>query len=64
MIAERPNLSPAEMRLRAQQWFDRQVEVISKAHGPSWPKHRAWIEDYLREEIRQRLVALGWRPKS
>lgn len=63
MIVDQPNLSPAELRTRAQQWYDRQIEIISKAHGPSWPKHREWIEAYLREEIRQRLLALGWRPK-
>ncbi len=63
MITETPNLTPAEMRERAAKWFDRQIEIISKAHGPSWPEHREWIEDYLREEIRQRLIALGWRPK-
>ena len=63
MIAEHPNLTPAEMRTRAEAWFDRQVEIISKAHGTSWPEHREWVESYLREEIRQRLIALGWRPK-
>lgn len=64
MIIEKPNLTPAEMRERAQQWFDRQIEILSKAHGPSWPNHETWIKDYLREEIRQRLRALGWRPKK
>jgi hypothetical protein len=63
LIAERPNLTPAEVRERAQAWFDRQVEVLSKAHGDSWPAHETWIKDYLREEIRQRLLALGWTRK-
>jgi Na+-transporting NADH:ubiquinone oxidoreductase subunit NqrC len=56
-------LSPAEMRQQAQAWYDRQIEVISKAHGSSWPEHRDWIDAYLQEEIRQRLLDLGWRPK-
>lgn len=63
MIVDRPNLTPVQMRERAQQWFDRQIAVISKAHGPAWPEHREWIEDYLREEIRERLIAMGWRKK-
>lgn len=62
MIADR-GLSPAEMRERAKAWFDRQVEILAKAHGDKWPEHREWVESYLREEIRERLIALGWRPK-
>ena len=57
------HLTPAQIRARAQVWYDRQIDILSKAHGPSWPEHRAWIEDYLKEEIRARLHALGWRPK-
>lgn len=64
MITERPNLTPAEMREQAQRWFDRQIAIISKAHGDRWPDHKEWIEDYLREEIRERLIARGWRPKK
>ncbi len=37
---------------------------IAKAHGASWPEHKEWIEDYLREELRERLHALGWRPNT
>jgi hypothetical protein len=64
VIAERPNPTPAEMRERAEAWFNRQVELLAKAHGSSWPAHRLWVEGYLREEIRERLIALGWRPKK
>jgi hypothetical protein len=56
-------LTPAEMRQQAQAWYEDQIETISQAHGPSWPEHRGWIDAYLREEIRQRLLDLGWRPK-
>lgn len=56
--------TPAEIRALSQQWYDRQIQTISKAHGPSWPAHREWIEDYLKTELRERLVALGWRPKK
>ncbi len=58
------NLTPAEVRSRAEAWHARQIAIIAKAHGSSWPKHKEWIEDHLKEEIRQRLHALGWRAKS
>ncbi|MET3371803.1 hypothetical protein ABIC89_000844 [Variovorax boronicumulans] len=62
-IAQRP-LTPEEVRARAVAWYDRQIVVIALAHGASWPEHRDWIESYLKEEIRDRLLALGWRPKA
>jgi hypothetical protein len=64
VIADRPNLTKDEALRLAQEWFDRQIATISKAHGDSWPDHKEWIEDYLREEIRERLIARGWRPKK
>ena len=48
----------------AQAWFGRQVGLLRKAHGPSWPTHREWVLEYLREEVRQRLIARGWRPRD
>lgn len=63
MIAEHTKLSPAEMRERASAWFDQQVEILARIHGPSWPEHKEWLEAYLREELRLRLIELGWRPK-
>ncbi|KWT64457.1 MULTISPECIES: hypothetical protein [unclassified Variovorax] len=57
-------LTPAEMRVQAERWFERQCAISAKALGESWPGHRDWVESYLREEIRQRLIARGWRPKK
>ena len=57
-------LTPAQMREQAEAWYWRQLEVIAHAHGPSWPEHKAWIDAYLQEEIRGRLLELGWRPKQ
>lgn len=57
-------MSPGEIRQRAQAWYDRQIEIISKAHGSSWPQHKDWVDDYLREQLRDRLHELGWRPKQ
>lgn len=56
--------TPIEIRQRARLWYDRQIEIISKAHGASWPEHKEWIDGYLQEEIRQRLWDMGWRPKA
>lgn len=51
----------AEIRTKARAWYERQMESIAQAHGASWPEHQEWIEDYLREQLRERLHALGWR---
>lgn len=56
-------LTPAEIRNRAEAWYARQLETLAICHGRRWPKHRAWIEAYLRAELRQRLLELGWRPR-
>ena len=53
-----------ELQARAEAWYHRQIASIAKAHGASWPKHKEWIDSYLREEIRERLHALGWRTKT
>lgn len=57
-------LTPEEIRRRAREWFDRQIEIIALAHGSSWPEHREWIEQYLVAEIRERLLQLGWRDRQ
>lgn len=56
-------LTPQQVRANAEEWFRRQCELGERALGSFWPQHRAWVEAYLKEEIRQRLVARGWRPK-
>ena len=61
-VTEARQETPAEILALAETWLNRQREILAKAHGPSWPKHREWIEDHLREEVRQRLLARGWRP--
>lgn len=60
---KRTEMSPDEMLKAAEAWFDRQVTILAKVHGPRWPQHREWLEAYLKEELRQRLIARGWRPK-
>jgi coproporphyrinogen III oxidase len=63
-MTEQADLTPAEVKDLAQQWFDKQIAAISEKHGDKWPEHKEWIEDYLREEIRERLIARGWRSKK
>jgi hypothetical protein len=48
-------LTPGEMRQQARAWYDRQIEIISKAHGSSWPEHKDWIDAYLQEENQQNI---------
>jgi len=57
-------MSHEEMAAAGEAWYQRQLVILEKAHGESWPEHRAWLEDYLKEELRQRFIANGWRPKS
>jgi hypothetical protein len=52
-----------EVQRLAEAWFTRQVERLEKLHGSAWPKNREWVEDYLRGQLRQRLLELGWRPR-
>ena len=33
MIADRPLRTPAEVRARAQEWYDRQIAALKLAHG-------------------------------
>lgn len=56
--------TPEQVKQRAKAWYDRQIAIISQAHGSNWPMHREWIEDYLKEELRQRLLEMGWRAKQ
>lgn len=53
--------STAQILAFAESWFARQLVKAQAAHGPAWPQHREWVTEYLREEVRQRLLARGWR---
>lgn len=57
--------TPAETREKAEAWFKRQCDISALAMGPAkWAVHRDWVEEYLRQEIKERLIARGWRPKK
>jgi hypothetical protein len=63
IISEKPRTA-AEVRRAAERWYQAQVDRLSQCMGSLWPAHREWIEAYLAEEIRQRLIETGWRPKA
>lgn len=64
MKVARSELTPTEIREKAESWFARQVETLAMCHGKEWPARQEWCESYLKEELRQRLVAIGWRPRA
>lgn len=57
-------LTHEQIRQEAAAWYERQITILEKVHGPRWPDHRAWIEEYLKQELRERLIACGWRFKK
>ena len=61
---ETQQLTPAEIRAKAEAWYAKQIETLQRCHGDKWPEHRGWVESYLKAELRERLLALGWRPKG
>lgn len=55
---------PAEVLAKAEAWYAQQLAILAQCHGHRWPEHREWVEAYLREQLRQRLIDRGWRPKQ
>ena len=57
-------LTPAQVRANAEEWFKRQCAISALSMGPKlWAEHREWVEAYLKLEIKQRLIARGWTNK-
>lgn len=54
----------AEIRAQAQHWYEGQVDTCRRCLGASWPAHEDWIKEYLKAELRARLIARGWRPRD
>lgn len=54
-------VTAAEIKAVAMKWYERELVSCATAHGDRWPANRQWIDAYLREELRQRLIARGWR---
>ena len=54
-----PATTAERLRQRAQAWLQAEIERSRKALGPSWPEHAAWVLDYLRAELAERMER--WR---
>jgi hypothetical protein len=61
---EREPQTVAEIREAAQRWYESELTRSERALGPAWPAMREWIDSYLKEQLRQRLIARGWRPRA
>lgn len=56
--------TPEQILAAAEQWFRGQMELSRQCLGTLWGEHRDWVAGYLRQEVRQRLIARGWRPRN
>lgn len=50
---------PPDLLPKARAWFDRQMQHLEQKHGAKWPEHRAWLVEYLNEELREHLAKRG-----
>lgn len=44
-----------QLRQRANQWFDIEMQRAQKGLDAAWERHREWVEAYLLAELRERL---------
>lgn len=56
-------MNAADLKIAAQRWYDAQLQRLAQLHGVHWAANRDWIDAYLRAELKQRLLANGWRPQ-
>lgn len=54
-----PKATAAKVQARARAWLQAEIERSRKALGPSWSLHGAWVLDYLRAELAEKLAR--WR---
>lgn len=57
------NKAPADVLAVADEWYRRQLAKLEARHGVAWKDHQHWLDAYLREQLRQRLLERGWRRK-
>lgn len=51
------------MKAAAEAWYARQLDRLRRVHGTRWSFVEDWLKAYLREQIRQRAIERGWRPR-
>lgn len=49
----------AQVQRKARAWLDAEIERCRTALGPTWALHAAWVLDYLRVEMAERMAR--WR---
>lgn len=52
-------VTAAQVQARARAWLLAEIERSRNALGPSWPLHAAWVLEYLRAELAERVAR--WR---
>lgn len=62
-VSQEPE-SVEHIRAQAQAWYESQMAKAERSLGPLWPAFKDWIDDYVRAELRERLIARGWRPSG
>lgn len=60
MSGQSRRVTAIQVQARARAWLQTEVERSRKALGPAWALHAAWVLDYLRAELSERLAR--WRP--
>lgn len=50
-------ISGDELRARANRWHTAELERATRGMGRRWPEHREWVDDYVRTELRELLLA-------
>ena len=56
--------SVEHIHAQAQAWYESQMAKAERSFGPLWPTFKDWVSDYVRTELRERLIARGWRPRA
>jgi hypothetical protein len=56
-------LTPEQLLAKVEERFQSSIKAFAECHGKDWPEHREFVENYLREQAREYLIAHGWRPK-
>lgn len=58
-MATTQKATAVQVQARARAWLQAEIERSRKALGPTWPMHAAWVLDYLRAELAERMAR--WR---
>lgn len=54
----------AEVRAEAVRWYECQIAIARRCLGSDWPAVQEHFEGCVKSELRERLLARGWRPRD